>query len=133
MNRDTKFRAKEGFSITRQGFTSGKLLDGTDCRILLDTAATTSYMSKCFYMRCKCLHALPKFSSHTHRTQVGNGQYVRVLFAIPVIINIHGHRFEIYTLVSEIHENVFELGVIDSGDSCFSFLNRSIPFFPIKN
>ena len=29
-------------------------------------------------------------------------------------------------------KNVFELeGVIDSCDSCFSFLNRSIPFFPI--
>ena len=63
-----------------------------------------------------------------------------VLFVIPVIIHIHGHRFEIFTLVSEIHENVvivlgiknvFELeGVIDSCDSCFSFLNRSIPFFP---
>ena len=27
--------------------------------------------------------------------------------------------------------NIFELeGVIDSCDSCFSFLNRSIPFFP---
>ena len=24
----------------------------------------------------------------------------------PVIIDVHGHRFEIYTLVSEIHENV---------------------------
>ena len=29
-----------------------------------------------------------------------------VLFIILVIIDIHGHRFEIYTLVSEIHENV---------------------------
>ena len=83
---------------------------------------------------------MPKFSSHTHRIQVGNGQFVGVLFVIPVIINIHGHRFEIYTLVSEIHENVdlvlgiknvFELeGVIDSCDSCFIFLNRSFPFFP---
>ena len=27
-------------------------------------------------------------------------------FIIPVIIDIHGHRFEIYTLVSEIQENV---------------------------
>ena len=72
--------------------------------------------------------------------QVGNGQYVGVLLVIPVIIDIHGNRFEIYTLVSEIHENVdlvlgikniFELEeVIDSHDSCFSFLNRSIPFFP---
>ena len=29
-----------------------------------------------------------------------------ILFVIPIIVNIHGHRFEIYTLVSEIHENV---------------------------
>ena len=140
MNRDTKFKVEEGFPITGQGFILGKLLDGTDCRLLLDTGATKSYMSKSFYMQCKCLHALPKFSSHTLRIQVGNGQYVRVFFVIPVIIDIHGHRFEIYTLVSEIHENVdlvlgiknvFELeGVIDSCNSCFSFLIRSIPFFP---
>ena len=54
---------------------------------------------------------------------MGNGQYVSILFVIPVIIDIHGHRFEIFTLVSEIHDNVdlvigmkniFELeGVID--------------------
>ena len=50
-----------------------------------------------------CCH---KFSPHTHRVQVGNGQYVGVLFVIPVIIDIHRHRFEIYTLVSEIHKNV---------------------------
>ena len=37
---------------------------------------------------------------------MGNGQYVSVLFVIPVIIDIHGHRFEIFTLVSEIHDNV---------------------------
>ena len=37
---------------------------------------------------------------------MGNGKYVSVLFVIPVIINIHGHRFEIFTLVSEIHDNV---------------------------
>ena len=140
INRDTEFKAEERFPITGHGFTSGKLLDGTDSRILLDTGAVKSYMSKSFYMRLKCLHALPKFSSHTYRIQIGNGQYVGVLFVIPVIIDIHGHRFEIYTLVSEIHENVdlvlgikniFQLaGVIDSCNSCFSFLNRSIPFFP---
>ena len=33
------------------------------------------------------------------------GQCVSVLFIIPVIIDIQGHRFEIDTLVSEIHEN----------------------------
>ena len=33
-------------------------------------------------------------------------KYVSVLFVIPVIIDIHGHRFEIFTLVSEIHDNI---------------------------
>ena len=76
------------------------------------------------------------------RIQVGNGQYVRVLFIIPVIIEVHGHRFKICTLVSEIHENVdivlgiknvFKLeGVINSRDCRFKFLNRSVPIYPEK-
>ena len=141
MTRNTRIKVEERFPITGQGFVSGKLLDGMECQILLDTGATKSYMSKSYYLQCKTLHALPKFSSNMQRIQVGNGQYVSVLFVIPVIIDIHGHRFEIFTLVSEIHENVdlvmgmkniFELeGVIDSRESCFSFLSRSIPFFPV--
>ena len=140
MKRDTKIRAEENLPITGQGFTFRKLLDETGCQILLDTGATKSYMSKSYYLKCKCLHALQEFPSNTQRIQVGNGQYVGVLFVIPVIIDIHGHRIEILTLVSEIHENVdlvleiknvFELeGVVDTCDSCFSFLSRSIPFFP---
>ena len=63
-------------------------------------------MSKSYYLQCNTLHALPKFSSNMQKIQVGNGQYVSVLFVIPVIIDIHGHRFEIFTLVSEIHDNV---------------------------
>ena len=124
ITRDTKIRAEERFPITGQGFVSRKLLDGTECQILLDTGATKSYMSKLYYLRWMTLHALPKFLSNTQRIQVGNRLYVSVLFVIPVIVNIHGHRFEIFTLVSEIHDNVdlvmgmkniFELeGVIDS-------------------
>ena len=106
MTRDTKIKAEEKFPISRQGFTSGKLLDGADCQILLDTGANKSYMSKSYYLRCKCLHALPKFASNTQRIQVGNGQYVCLLFVIPVIIDVDRHRFEIFDLVSEIHENV---------------------------
>ena len=49
---------------------------------------------------------LPKFAPTTQRIQVGNGQYVAVLFIIPVILEGHGHIFEVYTLVSEIHDNV---------------------------
>ena len=48
----------------------------------------------------------PSFASKTQRIQVGNGQYVSVLFIILVIVEIAGHRFEIYTLVLNI-EGVF--------------------------
>ena len=140
MTRDMDVKAKENFPITVHGYTKGKLLDGTKCGILVDTGASKSYMSKSYFMRCKSLHSLPKFTSTTTRVQVGNGQYVGVLFVIPVILTIQNHRFEILMLVSEIHENVdliigiknlLELeGIIDSRDSCVKFLNRSIPFFP---
>ena len=49
---------------------------------------------------------LPTFASKMQTIQVGNGQHVNILFIIPVIIEISGHKFEIYTLVSKIHENV---------------------------
>ena len=61
---------------------------------------------------------------------------------IPVIIEVRNHRFEIHTLVSEIHKNVdlvlaiknvFELeGVINLRDCRFEFLNRSVPIYPEK-
>ena len=97
-------------------------------------------MTKSYYLPYKSLHSLPKFTSRTQRIQVGNGQFVNVLFIISIIIDIYGHRFEIYTLVSEIHENVdlvlriknnFKLeGIINSQDCYFNFLNRSLPIFP---
>ena len=120
----------------------GKLLDGTECQILLDMGASKSFMSKSHYLYCKLLHSFTKFASKMQRIQVGNGQFVSVLFIVPIIVDIHGHRFEIYTLVSESHENVdlvmgiknvFELeGVINSRDCCFNFLNRSSPILPIE-
>ena len=110
------------------------------CQILLDTGAGTSFMSRSHFLRCKSLHSLPKCAFKIQRIQVGNGQFVSVLFITPVVIDMHSHRFKIFTLVSEIHENVdlvlgirniFELeDIINSCESCFSFLNRLIPFFP---
>ena len=140
MKRKDVMKAEESFPITEQGYVVGKIANEHDCQILLDTGASKSYMSKSYYLRCKVLHDLPKFSSKTQRIQVGNGQYVGVLFVIPVIVEVHGHRLEVFTLVSEIFDNVdmvlgikniYELeGVIDSRESCFRFLNRSTPIFP---
>ena len=58
MMRNTKIRAEESFPITGQGFASGKLLDGMECQILLDTDATKSYMLKSYYLQCKTLHTV---------------------------------------------------------------------------
>ena len=140
MIRNIEVRAEEHFPLTSHGYTKGKLLDGTQCDILVDTGASKSYMYKSYFMRCRSLHSLLKFTSTTTRIQVGNREYVGVLFIIPVIMIIQSPRFEICTLVCKIYENVdlvigiknlFELeGVIDSQDSCINFLNRSMPFFP---
>ena len=103
-SKNDKFKAEESVSISEQAYTLGKLLGRTECQLILDTGARKSFMSKSFYMHCKSLHSLPKFASKTQRIQVGIGQFITVLFVIPVIIEVHGHRFKIYTLVSKIHE-----------------------------
>ena len=140
MKREEVMKAEESFPISEQGFVMGKLMNGEECQILLDTGASKLYMSKSYYLRCKSLHNLPKFTSKMQRIQVGNGQYVGVLFVIPVIVEINKHRLEVFMLVSEIFNNVdmvlgiknlFELeGVIDSRESSFRFLSRLIPIFP---
>ena len=127
MKRDEMMKAEESFPISEQGFVMGKLMNGDECQILLDMGASKSYMSKSYYLRCKSLHNLPKFASKMQRIQVGNGQYVGVLFVIPVIVEINKHRLEVFMLVSQIFDNVdmvlgiknlFELeGIIDSRES----------------
>ena len=140
MTRNTEVRAEERFPVIAQGYTRGELLDGTDCEILIDTGASKSYMSKSYFLTCRSLHALQEFASNTQRIQVGNGQYVGVLFVIPVILTIRKHRFEVFTLVSEVIENVdmvlgikniYEIeGVVNSWDSCLSFYEQIHTLFP---
>ena len=107
----------------------GKLLGGTECQVLLDTGASKPFMSKSHYLCCKSLHSLPKFASRTQRIQVGNGQCVSILFIIPIIIDIQGQRFEIYTLVLGI-KNIFELeGVINAQEKFITSKTDPYPFF----
>ena len=93
MTRDKDLIVEQRFPISKSGYTVGKLMDGLECQILLDTGASKSFMSKSYYLRCKALHSL--LASKMQRVQVGNGQYVSVLFIILVIVEIAGHRFEI--------------------------------------
>ena len=88
MKREDIMKVEESFPILEQGFVIGKVLNGEECQILLDTGVSKSYMSKSYYLRCKALHDLPKFASKTKKIQVGNGQYAGVLFVIPVIVEL---------------------------------------------
>ena len=67
----------------------GKLLDGTECQILLDTGANKSFMSKPHCLQCKSLHSLSKFASKMQR----KWKNFSVLFIIPIMIDIHGYRY----------------------------------------
>ena len=89
MTKETKIKVEEKIPFAGQGYTLGKLLDGTDCQILLDMGTSKSCMSKPYYLRCKSLHLLPTFSSNAQRIRVRNGQYVDVLFVIPMIVDVH--------------------------------------------
>ena len=60
--RNDKLKAEKSFPISEHGYTLGKLLDGAECQLLLDTGASKSFMSKSFYMQCESLHSLPNFA-----------------------------------------------------------------------
>ena len=103
MTRLDKIKVEKKFPVSEQGYTIEKLLDDMEFQIHLNMGVSKSFMSKSNHLRCKSLHSLPKFASKTHRIQVGNGQYISVLFIIPIVIDIHGYRFEILTFISEVH------------------------------
>ena len=48
MEDQDKLKADESFPISENGYTLGKLLDGTKCQLLLDTIASKSIMSNSF-------------------------------------------------------------------------------------
>ena len=48
--RNDKLKVEESFPISEHWYMLGKLLDGTECQLLLDTGVSKLFMSKSFYM-----------------------------------------------------------------------------------
>ena len=140
ITRETEFSPEASFPINVKSHTTGRTIQGDKVDLLLDTGASKSYMSKSYYMNHPVLHSLPKYQTHIKNLQVGNGNKVATLFVIPVILTINEHRFELFTLVSEIQDNidiVFGMknmheveGEHSARHSEFRFMNRAIPLFP---
>ena len=55
MKREEVMKAEESFPISEQGFIIGKLMNGEECQILLDTGVSKSYMSKSYYLKCRVI------------------------------------------------------------------------------
>ena len=136
------FRPKQAFPMHSNCHTWGQFIGCGMLDILLDTGASKSYMSKGFYMRHPHLHKYPKFDSTVRNLQVGNRELVATLFVIPFVFKIGKHLFEVYTLVSEIQQNMdiilgvknmFEIeGEISCCTSQLKFLNRSLRIFTLS-
>ena len=89
MTGSDQMKAEKKFPISEQGSILGKLLDSTECHILFHISASKAFMSKMPYLEMYVSTSLPNFATKTKKIQVDNEQYVRVLFIIPVIININ--------------------------------------------
>ena len=86
----------------------------------------------------KSLHGLLKSSSKA-KVKVGDRASVNILFIIPIVITFQIHLFEIYTMVSEIHDNIYlvlsvkwviELEAeISVRKSIFKVMNKAVLFF----
>ena len=63
MSREDALKEEEQLSVIDQSTTIGTLLEGTDCKILLDSAATKSLMSNQYYLQLKSLHGFLKFTT----------------------------------------------------------------------
>ena len=104
--KENKITAKEKFLISEQGYTTESYWVVLNVRYYWNLGlANYSCPNHIICIANYFIH-LPKFPSKTQRIQVGNGQYVSAFFVIPIIVHIHGHTFQVHTLVSEIHENV---------------------------
>ena len=137
------FNLEESFLFYANSHTLANFQAGGVMDILLDSGASKSYMSKSFYLRNTHLHQIPKLISNTRSIQVGNGQFVSALSIISIVFKTGRHLFEIYTLVSEIQDNIehvilvknmFEL---ESELSCrysqFKCLNRYVPICSVED
>ena len=126
--------------IDGRGVTEAFLMDNTPMKLFFDSGASRSYLSKKYYDANKNLHKLPKFSTTCTGIKIGNGSIIPTLFVIQIQFMIHGHDFEIYTIVAEIDDgmdlvfgfkNMAETeGRLNTRTGEYDFIGRSIPVYP---
>ena len=109
-------------------------------KLFFDSGASRSYLSKKFYDSNTVLHDMPKFVTTCTGIRRSNGSIVQALFVILLLFMSCGHTFEIFTIVTEIDDdmdlvfgfkNVTETErMLDTRTGEYDFIGRSIPIFP---
>ena len=102
------------------------------------SAVSTTHSSKVKMSREDALKAQGRFYLQISRQLfvMDNGARIKILLTIPITITLPGYMFEIYAMVSEIHDNVYlvsgfknfvELEAeISRKELVFKLLNRSV-------
>ena len=123
-----------------RGMSKAYLSNGTPMKLFFDSGPSRSYLSKRFYDSNPVLHDMPKFVTTCTGIRIGNGSIVPALFVIPILLMACGHTFEIFTIVSEIDndmdlvfgfKNMVETeSMLNTSTGEYDFIGRSIPIFP---
>ena len=101
ITRVSKIKVEERFPISEQGYMVARLLDEQNVRYYwIQEPANPLCPNHIIYIVNPYIH-YQNLHLNAQIIQVGNGQFISVLFIIPMIIDIHNHRFEIYPLVSK--------------------------------
>ena len=125
---------------------AGHLLDNTRVRVLIDSGATKSLLSKEFYDRNPILHGYPRYKINPRgiKTAGKNAKVLPVTECVNLIIKLRGHVFLInaYIVPDMCEEYDFILGQktmyeLEAGPNFgtlnFSFVQRSLPLYTDQN
>ena len=139
---ENSLMSKRSFPIDHMARTEGVIGDGLKAKILIDSGASRCFLNKKCYDKSTMLQAIPKLKC-SGSIEVANGADVPPQFVIPLVVNIHGHRFEIYAIVADLaptYDIMFGMkglteieGKICAVTSRVKFRNRSLPVYPTQN
>ena len=93
--------------IDSRATTRVSLPDGSTHKLLVDTGASCSMINRAVFDRNKWLQTQPQFKP-LRRTKIAaaGGRIIDVQFIINVLLNIHGHRFQVMVMVAPISKGL---------------------------
>ena len=130
----TEAQAQITLPVDNYGFVTAYTFTNRPLRLLWDSGATGTYLSKSYFESDRYLQDLPRYKSRTRAIRVGNGQTIDVMFGIQLPFRVHDHLFEVFCLVAEMPTLDLVLGItswaaleasLSTKDWTISFKNKS--------